>query len=45
MKATIVFGRSIFVQVFTDEGVTGIGETWTISRACGTRTGHRSSAG
>ncbi len=26
VKATIVFGRSIFVQVFTDEGVTGIGE-------------------
>jgi L-alanine-DL-glutamate epimerase-like enolase superfamily enzyme len=26
VKATTVFGRSIFVQVFTDEGITGIGE-------------------
>lgn len=26
VKATIVFGRSIFVQVFTDEGITGLGE-------------------
>ena len=26
VKATIVFGRSIFVQVFTDQGITGIGE-------------------
>lgn len=26
VKASVVFGRSIFVQVFTDEGITGIGE-------------------
>src|SRR5207249_4970970 len=26
VKASIVFGRSIFVQVFTDEGITGLGE-------------------
>lgn len=26
VKASLVLGRSIFVQVFTDEGITGIGE-------------------
>jgi L-alanine-DL-glutamate epimerase-like enolase superfamily enzyme len=26
VKASIVFGRSVFVQVFTDEGITGLGE-------------------
>ncbi len=26
VQATIVFGRSIFVRVFTDEGITGLGE-------------------
>ena len=26
VKASVVFGRSIFVQVFTDEGITGLGE-------------------
>ena len=26
VKASVVFGSSLFVQVFTDEGITGLGE-------------------
>jgi L-alanine-DL-glutamate epimerase-like enolase superfamily enzyme len=26
VKASVVFGRSVFVQIFTDDGVTGLGE-------------------
>ena len=26
VKASVVFGRSVFVRVFTDEGIEGLGE-------------------
>ena len=26
VRATVVFGRSVFVQVFTDEAIAGLGE-------------------